>query len=113
MIKLEIKEFSGCCGSGLHFVSVHLRGSFFASNTLHEAIFIIIHAFDGIESPISYLHEGFATIGLDKRNLLLLALSISELIIFDYQSLKKDVISAVTAKKVGVKWLIYIFFCYG
>ena len=63
---------------------------------MQDAVYIIGHAIDGIGSPISYLHSGFSSIGLGKRPLLFLAISLIGLMIYDYQSLKTDVIIVIS-----------------
>lgn len=62
---------------------------FFVSNSIGDSIYIISHAFTGINSPITYLHAGFNNIGLGKMDLSILTISILILIVFDYLSLKK------------------------
>ncbi len=83
---------------------------FFAANTVQDAVYIIGHSIDGIGSPISYLHSGFSSIGLRKKPLLFLAISLIGLMIYDYQSLKTDVITVISEKKTAERWLIYVFF---
>ena len=83
---------------------------FFAANTVQDAVYIIGHSIDGIGSPISYLHSGFSSIGFRKKPLLFLAISLIGLMIYDYQSLKTDVITVISEKKTAERWLIYVFF---
>lgn len=83
---------------------------FFAANTVSDAGYIITHMLDGVSSPSAYLHGGFSSIGLGKRQLLFLIPSLIGLIIYDYKSLKEDVIAAISNKKTTVRWIVYIFF---
>ncbi len=83
---------------------------FFASNTVSDAGYIIRHMLDGISNPITYLYGGFSSIGLGKGSLLFLMPSLIGLIIYDYKSLKIDVISVISNKKTAIRWTVYILF---
>lgn len=83
---------------------------FFASNTVSDAFYIIRHMIDGIGSPTAYLHNGFTSIGLEKRTLLFLIPSLVCLMIFDYKSLKMDVIRTISNKNITIRWAVYIIF---
>lgn len=81
---------------------------FFVSNSLEDAVYVISHLFTGIASPISYLHGGFSSIGLGKTELVFLMPSVLALMIFDFISLKMDVIEKISNYKVAIRWMIYI-----
>lgn len=74
-------------------------------------MYVISHMFTGIASPISYLHDGFSNIGLGKVELVFLAPSLLLLCVYDYYELKENVISAISAKRTVVRWIIYLAFC--
>lgn len=81
---------------------------FFVSNSLGDAAYVISHMFAGITSPISYLHDGFADVGMGKEALLKESIMILILAIYDYVSLSGDVIDKISKKKTVIRWLIYI-----
>lgn len=83
---------------------------FFVSNSLGDAGYVIMHAFDGIVSPISYLKQGFVSVGLGMIELIYLAISMLILTIYDYASLKYDVIKEVSSIGIIWRWFIYIAF---
>lgn len=83
---------------------------FFASDSLKDAIYIVKHVFDGILDPVNYLRDGLLAIGMDEASLVFLVLSILLLLVFDYVSMKKDVIAVISSKKVIVRWCLYIIF---
>lgn len=83
---------------------------FFVSNTMDDAIYVINNLFNNISNPIAYLHDGFAAIGMEKSSLLLAAVYILILLIYDWISLKKDVINVISGKKRIVRWFVYICF---
>lgn len=92
------------------FVFVTFAWIFFVSNSIMDAGYVIGHLFSGISSPVTYLHDGFADIGMIKSDFLFLVLSIIVLVAFDYISTKKDVIELLSSKKVAIRWIIYIVF---
>lgn len=71
---------------------------FFVSNSMGDAVYVIRHLFDNIRDPANYLHDGFVSIGMEKelfaKELFLLAI----LGVFDFFSLKMDVISELSRK---------------
>ena len=85
---------------------------FFVANSIGDAGYVISHLFAGIESPVSYLHQGFSSIGLDKVELILLVPSILVLMAYDFCEIKKDVIEVISSKTVVLRWLIYIIFMF-
>lgn len=92
----------------LVFAFVSLSWIFFASKSLSDAAYMISHMFRGISSPITYLYHGFFDIGLGKLNLVFLVLPIIILMIYDYVSLKTDVIGKISSTKAVVRWAVYI-----
>ena len=83
---------------------------FFIANSVGDAGYVLTHWFAGITTPVSYLKLGFTGLGIDKIDLLCLMPSLILLGVYDYCSLKKDVIVSISTKKEVVRWAIYIFF---
>ena len=90
------------------FVFVSFAWIFFVSNSLGDAMYVVGHMFTGIVSPISYLYEGISNIGLEKKDLVFLMVSLIILMYFDYASLKMDVIEKISNYKVIIRWVIYL-----
>lgn len=84
---------------------------FFAADSVEDACYVIAHMLDGISNPIRYCRDGFAGIGMGKGVLVQQFISISILAVFDYISIKKDVIAEISQKKIGVRWVSYILLC--
>ncbi len=91
------------------FLFVALAWTFFASESLSDAVYIISHLFEGIGNPAAYLHNGMQT-NLPWESIRCLVISIFLLGIFDYASLKCDVIEKISSMKKGVRWSIYTAF---
>ena len=84
---------------------------FFASQSLSDAIYIIKHVFDGISAgPMTYIATGFKNLGLDKVTLAFLSVSIILLMVYDYFSLKRDVITIISSQKTYIRWGVYVLF---
>ncbi len=82
---------------------------FFASNSVGDAIYILTHMFVGIGDPVSYLQGGMHT-NLSWESIRCLIVSVLLLGIFDYASLKCDVIKKISLMKRGIRWSIYSAF---
>lgn len=83
---------------------------FFVSNSIEDAVYVITHMFAGITSPVSYLHDGFILVGLDKLSSFWIIASLALLAIYDYCSLQYDVIESISSKKVVIRWAVYVLF---
>lgn len=83
---------------------------FFVSNSVADAFYVISHMGEGIASPVSYVIRGIEEIGLDRDSIVLICGSILLLGLYDYISLRKDVIECISKCSVLVRWSIYIVF---
>ncbi len=83
---------------------------FFVSDSMDDALYVIRHLFDNIASPVTYLHQGFQDIGLDKGRMLIELTMILLLAVYDFLSLNIDVISELNKKNTLIRWTVYICF---
>ncbi|MCI7443880.1 MAG: MBOAT family protein [Clostridium sp.] len=81
---------------------------FFRANSMSDAIYIFSNMFKGIKNPVSYIMNGQLDLQLDKIQFLLLIISILLMGIFDFISLKTDVISLISNMSLISRWLIYL-----
>ena len=79
----------------------------FRSNTLEDAFYVLTHLFTGILSPVTYIKEGYQSLQLGMGGFITLLLPISLLFLFDYLSLKMDVIARVRMLPPIGKWILY------
>lgn len=89
------------------FAFTNFAWIFFRANSLSNAIYIIRNTFTGISRPITYLKLGFHDIGINRYMLCYLLILLVLLLIFDYVSLKSDLIEAVSKLPLIVRWGIY------
>lgn len=87
------------------FVFVNLTWVFFRAETFDDAGYIFLHMFDGIEKGMAYFHN---VIGLDTLPSCLLIVGLFVLIIYDFFSLKFDVIEWISKKNTVIRWLVYL-----
>lgn len=85
------------------FAFCNVAWVFFRADSLHDALFVIYHTFANVTDINSYLHAG---IGLDTSEFLYIGLVILAVAVYDYISLKKDVIEELKNKNVVVRLLI-------
>lgn len=85
---------------------------FFRAETFEDAIYVIGHMFDGIGQPAVYFSfsQLYTYLGLDLLTLLGMICSVAILTVFDYISLKKDVLKSIGRRKLMLRWAIYICF---
>ena len=83
---------------------------FFAANSVGDSFYIITHMFEGLSSPLAYIKTGVLALGFDLRNVVILAVSVVLLTVFDAFSVKNDVIGYITGRKKALRWIIYILF---
>ncbi len=83
---------------------------FFASDSLSSAIYVFKNILNGILSPMHYFVKGFTRLKIKTSDLITICLSMILLSIYDYVSLKKDVIEAISSKSIILRWTIYILF---
>lgn len=87
------------------FLFVNLTWVFFRAETFEDAGYIFVHMIDGIENGAAYFHN---VIGLDKLPSLLLFTGLIVLVLYDFFSLKFDVIEWISKKNIVKRWLVYL-----
>lgn len=91
---------------GIIFIICTFAWIFFVSNSVEDACYALGHMFSGISSPIAYLHDGFAGIGLGKYEFFKIILFLLILFVYDYFSLHRDCISWINKRNVFVRHFI-------
>ncbi|MGN0505297.1 MAG: MBOAT family O-acyltransferase [Lachnospiraceae bacterium] len=89
------------------FIFTSFAWIFFVSNSIEDAAYVIGHLFDGFSNPIAYFHDGFASLEMSNtamvKEIFLIVLGI-----FDFLSLKMDVIAELGKKNIVIRWMVYI-----
>jgi D-alanyl-lipoteichoic acid acyltransferase DltB (MBOAT superfamily) len=87
---------------------------FFVSNSCSDAVYVITQAFVGISNPAQYIRKGVNVmhLGLHKKELLVVGLLILTLGVYDFASLKIDVIEWIGKRNIIVRWICYVILIY-
>lgn len=83
---------------------------FFRANTLSDAVWVISRLFWDASRPLNYLQTAVICLELSPIAAIGMTLSVVLLGIYDYASLKCDVIAAFSKQKCFVRWPVYILF---
>lgn len=83
---------------------------FFRAETISDAFYVITHMFQGIGNPAQYVSQIDVYLGMDKLTILGMVISIALLAVYDYVSLKRDVLAWIGKRKTLVRWCIYLVF---
>ncbi len=92
------------------FVFATFAWIFFRAENISDAFYVLTHMFQGIGNPMQYISQIDVYLNIDKLTLLGMIISVALLAIYDYMSLKKDVLSCLGKKKAAVRWAIYVVF---
>lgn len=81
---------------------------FFRAQSFSEAVYVFSNMFSGIGSLINYLHDGFSDIGMGKLRLVAFCITFFVMLMFDYFSRERDVITNITSLKSSfVRYTFY------
>lgn len=81
---------------------------FFVSNSITDAFYVITNCVNGISTPVTYLHGGFANIGFGKSTLAVVGVCILIMTFYDYISLREDFIIWISKKHKVIQWGFYL-----
>lgn len=101
--KLKSRKFGRIVTGLTVFIFCNLAWVFFRADSISDAIYVITHMLDGITSPTTYLYN---SIGLNRFEILKIALVIAVVTIYDYISLKHDVIILINKLPKGIRWTL-------
>lgn len=92
----------------LTFALVCFTWIFFRANTIQDALWIISRLFWDIARPHTYVKTGITCLGLSPAAAAGMFLSVVLLTVYDYVSLKTDVIEAFSRQKCFLRWPVYV-----
>ena len=90
------------------FAFVTFAWVFFRAQSIQDAFFVIGHSLIGIGSPLQYMKNGYAALGMGKALFKTCMCFILMLGIYDGFSKKYDLIAVIGRLNVIVRWLLYI-----
>ena len=80
----------------------------FRSNNMTDVHYIMEHLLDGVKTPSVYIYSGLVSMNIGKPFLIKATVMIVLLAVYDYASLKLDVIEWIGKQKVLIRWIIYV-----
>lgn len=94
----------------LVFVFTTAAWVFFRAENLSDAIYVFLHAFDHITSPVQYVMQGLTGMALTVLSCFEILLMLAVLLLFDFFSLKRDTIMRISEMKPVLRWTVYVVF---
>ena len=94
----------------LVFIFTTAAWVFFRAENLSDAIYVFLHAFDHITSPVQYVMQGLTGMALTILSCFEILLMLAVLLLFDFFSLKRDTIVRISEMKPVLRWTIYVVF---
>ncbi|SCW65780.1 D-alanyl-lipoteichoic acid acyltransferase DltB, MBOAT superfamily [Ruminococcaceae bacterium YRB3002] len=93
----------------LVFIFTTFAWIFFVANSIEDAIYVITHQFNGISLPVSYLTNGFTTLGLvSVYDIVIIGIGLTILFIYDRLSVREDLIKRIGHRFPVSQWLFYL-----
>lgn len=93
----------------LTFMAVCLAWVFFRADSVNHAWRIISLSFHEIGNPYNYFRTAVICLDMSYAYMIYLSIPILLLTIYDYASLKRDVIAWISSRKPWVRYPVYIF----
>lgn len=104
------KGITGILSLAFTFFLVCLAWVFFRANTLEDAWRIISLSLFQISEPGEYLKTAVICLDMTYAHMIYISIPVILLGIYDYASLKTDVIAYISSKKIWIRYPIYILF---
>lgn len=90
------------------FLIASIAWVFFRAGTISDAFYVLKNMLVGVMSPVAYVRDGMNAIGVTGTIMVHFVFCTIVLGIYDYISLKMDVINAVSSKSLIARWIFYI-----
>ena len=90
------------------FILLCLSWIFFRANTIQDALWILSRLFWDASRPVNYLKTAVICLDMPYVSMFGMFFSVVILGIYDYISLKQDVIALISRQNFLVRWLIYV-----
>lgn len=110
ILQLHSKKRLRWLSIGSVFMFVTFAWIFFRANTLQEACYVIQSMFEGITSPIVYIRNGLATLGIGRVIYIKIGIMLLTLFAFDWVSLYWDPFKLISKVPQIIRWSIYYLF---
>lgn len=92
------------------FLIVCAAWVFFRAHTVEDACRILSLGFFGIGNPYDYLKTAVISLDIDFGHMIYISIPVILLALYDYVSLKTDVIACISSKKAWFRYPVYVGF---
>ena len=91
-----------------NFIIISVLWVFFRAVNFKDAAYMLVYWYQGLQNPVQWVVSGFGNLGIGVATAVKLLLMLLLLAVFDYISLKKDVIDCIGKWKLPCRWTVYI-----
>lgn len=91
-----------------NFIIISVLWVFFRAVNFKDAAYMLVYWYQGLQNPVQWVVSGFGNLGIGVATAVKLLLMLLLLAVFDYFSLKKDVIDCIGKWKLSCRWTVYI-----
>ena len=110
MYKKSYNKVIHCLKIIITFCVVSMLWVFFRAQNIKDALYIIVYWYHGLSEPMNWLTSTFTNLGITFLTGIQLTSMILLLLIYDYISLKKDVIDCISKWNIVARWILYVVF---
>lgn len=107
---LEASPVSGVVSLAAVFVFTTVTWVFFRASTLEDAVYVFRHMFDGVQNVGTYINSGRLQLEIYIWEAIDMFVMMTILVLYDFFSLKVDVIEKISGMRSVVRWSVYIAF---
>lgn len=104
---LSRKRKHGLISECIIFAFVTFAWIFFRASSLQEAFHVIRYMFSGISAPMTYIRDAFMAVGIDRKEVVGICVSVLLLTMYDFISLTRNPIEEFAKFPNVLRWGIY------
>lgn len=108
--KARSRGITGFISLILTFTAVCFAWIFFRANSFEDAYRMISTGFYNINNFSDYLKTAVICLDMDYSHMIYISIPVLLLALYDYASLKTDVIAYISAKKAWIRYPVYVLF---
>lgn len=94
------------------FFIVMMAWVFFRAQSVSDGVYVLVHMWQGITSPLAYITRGIADFDMTGTDILSLTVPIVLLFVYDYAALTGDPVKWLRGLDKKVRWGIYYLFIF-
>lgn len=92
----------------VNFIVISALWVFFRAVSFKDAAYMLVYWYQGLQNPLRWVTSGFGNLGIGAAEAVKILLMLLLLAVFDYISLKKDVIDCIGKWKMPCRWAVYL-----